>query len=119
METFQPRNNTGCHQIEDYTYKVRKDKDTPIGIKKEYSWILEEIPQGDICLAFYVVHQYARVSIDGKVVYSLMPSGENTLCKTVGCNWVMVPLYPEDAGKEILVETIPVYENCKDRPVEF
>lgn len=119
IEVYQERKNVESRQIEDYSCWEIKDVKTPLGVKKRYSWMVEDTPKGDTCLAFYVVHQYAEVSIDGKVVYSLMPAKQNQITKTTGSNWIMIPLYPEDAGKEICVEITPVYENCKDRAVDF
>lgn len=118
-KVFQARKNTEGYQVENYSCQTIIDDSTPVGSKKKYSWIAEDIPKGDTYLAFYVVHQYVEVSIDGEMVYSLMPSEKNKLCRTVGCNWVVVPLYPEDKGKEISVITVPVYENCQNRSIEF
>lgn len=119
ITVYQERQNTGYQQIEKYSCHIIEDKVTPIGIKKEYRWNLESTPKGDTCLAFYVVHQYVEVSIDGKVVYTLAPSEQNQISKTVGSNWVMIPLYQEDTGKEICVTIVPVYENCKDKTIDF
>ena len=52
-------------------------------------------------------------------LYSLKSSGNNWFSKTPGSNWVMIPLYREDAGREVRVEITPVYENFRDRQVDF
>lgn len=119
IEVFSGRHNTGYREFKDYTYREIQDEKATIGIKKEYSWRLTETPKGDTCLAFYVVHQYVEVFIDGKVVYSLMPSEQKQIGKTTGSNWVIIPLYPEDEGKEICVVTEPVYKNYQNRTIDF
>lgn len=119
IEVYQERQNTGYQKIENYTFREIEDEAMPVGIKKEYTWILEETPRGDVCLAFYLSHQYAEVFIGEHEVYSLRTSAENRLSKTTGSNWVMIPLYPEDAGKQIRVITAPVYENYKNSTIDF
>lgn len=115
----QARTEQSLMTIENATVQEVEDPDTPIGIKREYCFRLGEDMVQNTSLAFYTVHQYVIVSIDGKAVYSLMPSGEHHLTKTLGSNWVMIPLYDTDAGKEVRVEVIPVYESFKNRTVTF
>lgn len=115
----QARTEQSLMTIENVTVQEVEDPDTPIGIKREYYFRLGEDMVQNTSLAFYTVHQYVIVSIDGKAVYSLMPSGEHHLTKTLGSNWVMIPLYDTDAGKEVRVEVIPVYESFKNRTVTF
>ncbi|MGN0413615.1 MAG: sensor histidine kinase [Lachnospiraceae bacterium] len=100
-----------CREIEDPA--------TPIGIKKEYTFTLDEKLYEDTCLAFYTVHQYVEVLLDGEMEYTLMPSGKNRISRTVGSNWNMIPIYREDAGKTVQVRITPAYESFRDREVEF
>lgn len=118
-EVSQRRTDKGFSVIDNYTCVEISDDDTPIGVKKEYTFYLNEALENDVHLAFYTVHQYVDVYLDGKNIYSLKPSEENTISKTVGSNWVMIPLFREDAGKEIRVVITPVYESFRDREVEF
>ncbi|MGN0374429.1 MAG: sensor histidine kinase [Butyrivibrio sp.] len=113
------RHNSGCKVTENYRIEEVEDEEAPVGVHKVYTWTVPEMSQGDNCLAFYVVHQYVRVYLDGEQIYSLMPAEKLPFGKTVGSNWVMIPLYNEDTGKEIKVVITPVYESFRNREVEF
>lgn len=104
--------------VRDISCREVEDKDTPIGIRKEYYFTIKEGLEKDSSLAFYTVHQYVEILIDNRLVYSLKPSGKLPM-KTIGSNWTIIPLYREDAGKEIHVNIIPVYESFRNREVEF
>ncbi|MGN0431577.1 MAG: sensor histidine kinase [Lachnospiraceae bacterium] len=119
IEVLQSRNDSGFVTVKDYTCRELEDTLAPIGIKKEYVFTISEELDNDTCLAFYTVHQYSDVYLDGKKIYSLRPAEENRISNTVGSNWIMIPLYREDAGKEICVEITPVYESFRDREVTF
>ena len=105
--------------ISDVTITEKEADDTPIGIIKDYRFKLQDNLGGDTSLAFYTVHQYVTVSIDGKEVYKIVPSGEKRITKTVASSWVMIPLYAEDSGKEVSVEITPVYESFRNRQIDF
>ena len=93
--------------------------DAPAGVIKTYTFTLgDEIPY-DTSLGFYTVHQYVTVWLDDRVVYSLTPSGQQRMTKTVGSNWVMIPLQQKDAGKTVKAEITPVYESFRNRKVDF
>lgn len=117
VEIKRSRNDSGFSRIDDYSCREIRDADAPIGVRKEYTFFLSNTLESDTHLAFYTVHQYVDVFLDGENIYSLQPSRENRISKTVGSNWVMIPLYREDAGKEICVEITPVYESFRDREV--
>ena len=117
VQIKRSRNDSGFSRIDDYSCREIRDADAPIGVRKEYTFFLSNTLESDTHLAFYTVHQYVDVFLDGETIYSLQPSRENRISKTVGSNWVMIPLYREDAGKEICVEITPVYESFRDREV--
>ena len=94
------------------------DAEAPIGVTREYHLELDGLLDRDCCLAFYTVHQYVEVYIDGTLVSQWKPAPDSFI-KTVGSNWTMVPLYREDAGKDILVRLMPVYEAVREREVTF
>lgn len=100
-------------------YQELERADTPIGILHQYTFSLEEGLARDTHLIFFTVHQYARVYLDGERIYSLEPSRDNYISRTVGSNWVVIPLYREDAGKELQIEITPVYKSLRDKEVEF
>ena len=114
----QDRTNSGIAMVEDYVCRDIENAGAPIGVVKEYTFPVSEAIGGNTYLAFYTVHQYVDVYIDGQQVYSLKPSGEQPI-QTIGSNWTMIPLYREDVGKQIRVEITPVYESFRNRQVEF
>ena len=119
VEIRQSRSDSGFTAITDYTCVEIEDEDAPIGVKKEYTFTLSDNFASDEHLAFYTIHQYVSVWLDGENIYSLKPSGMKQIIKTVGGNWTIIPIYRSDAGKEIRIEITPVYESFRDREVEF
>ena len=119
MEIRQSRQEQDHVRISDYSCREVESKGTPIGVKKQYTFSVDEFLESDTCLAFYTVHQYVDVYMGGQLIYSLQPSANQKIGKTVGSNWVMIPLYREDKGKEICVELTPVYESFRNWKVEF
>lgn len=113
------RSASGYVAVEDVTETELTQKDTPIGIQKEYTFTLGDTILHDTSLAFYTVHQYVTVYLDGKEIYSVQPSGIHRFTKTVGSNWAMIPLYAADSGKEVKVDITPVYKSFRDREVTF
>ena len=114
----QSRSNSSFFIVRNASCREVENPNTPIGVMKEYTFTLEEGLERDTSLAFYTVHQYVEVYIDDQQVYSMKPSGK-LFIKTIGSNWTMLPLYREDAGKEIRIHIIPVYETFRNREVEF
>lgn len=115
----ETRSSEECRVVENYTEKEIADSSAPIGIRREYRWILSDTGEGDSALVFYIVHHYAEVYIGDELMYSLMPDDTNPVGKSVGSNWVVVPLYPDDSGKEIRIITTPIYESVRHRQVVF
>ena len=113
------RTTSGFEKVEGVTETELMREDAPIGIQKEYTFTLGDIIPHDTSLAFYVVHQYVNVYLDGEEVYSLQPTGSHRFTKTVGSNWVMIPLYAADSGKEVKVVITPAYESFRNREVTF
>ena len=105
--------------IQNVSCQETERADAPQGIVRQYTFTPGTLLTRDSCLAFYTTHQYVDIFIDGESVYSLRPSEESSIVRTVGSNWVMIPLYREDAGARILVEITPVYAGSADAPVEF
>ena len=105
--------------IERVTETKIKRADAPTGLINCYTFRLDEPIAHDTSLAFYTVHQYAAVYLDGELVCSLQPAGEHRITKTLGSNWVMIPLYAEDSGKTVRVEITPAYQSFQNRDVTF
>ena len=55
-DVFQARKTQDYHTVENVSKTEKQDADTPLGVKTEYSWTLEQIDEGENCLAFYIVH---------------------------------------------------------------
>ena len=119
ISVWQSRTDAGYIHVQDYTCREVEASDAPIGVIKEYTFSVSNSLERDTCLAFYTVHQYVDVWLGGERVYSLKPSGENYITRTVGSNWVMIPLYREDAGKNVRIEITPVYESFRNRKIDF
>lgn len=119
VAVVQTRRNSEITTIEAEEVSELVQEDAPIGMKTVYTFTLEDVIPNDRTLAFYTVHQYVTVYLDGEKVYSLQPAGENRLTKTVGSNWVMIPLYAEDGGKKVQVEITPAYKSFKNREITF
>lgn len=118
-DKFEERKGLDYETVEGYESSVREEADTPLGMEKIYTWTLPEAIKGDTSLAFYYVHQYVRVYIENKLVFSVFPSEQDRISRTLGCDWVMVPLYQEDAGKSVKIEIIPVYKATINREPQF
>ena len=115
---FNGRPNSGYETVTDYTCTEIKDDSAPAGVIKEYRFVIAEISEGDTHLIFYTTHQYSETYIDGELVYSIVSTGANDI-KTVGSNWIMIPISAQDAGKEVTVRITPVYKTFIYREVEF
>lgn len=118
-EVSNNRKSPGYTKLDEYTCVDVDDASAPIGTKKEYTFILDDVIGDNTQLAFYTVHQYVEVYFDGENVYNLKPSDKPRISKTVGSNWTMIPVYGDDVGKEVRVIITPVYESFRDREVEF
>lgn len=113
------RSDPGFAAVKDVTETEFAQEDAPIGIQKEYTFTLDDDIPHDSCLAFYTVHQYVTVYLDGEEIYSIQPAGSHRFTKTVGSNWTMLPLYAEDSGKKVKVDITLVYESFRNREVTF
>lgn len=119
IDIYQARKHTGYEVIQHPSSKKIIDKDKPLGMYTQYSWTQKKVLEGQNCLAFYVVHQYVEVYFDGKLMYSLKPNEKNRIGRTSANNWVLVPIYSEDEGKEIVINIIPSYKAVSSRDIKF
>ena len=116
-DVYYARNIASYATVENYSEREIEDSSAPIGIRKEYSWEFGDMDNGESCLMFYIVHSLAEVRFDGELIYSL--KADNTIGKSPSSNWVVVPLYDSDIGKEAVVTVTPVYKSVKDREISF
>ena len=118
-DVYAARDSRSFTIVDDYTLREFEDPDAPVGIRKEYSWVLDDFGTNENSLGFYLIHHYAQVYFDDELMYSLMPDPDNQISRGVSSNWVMIPIYPEDSGKEVRVVVTPAYKNVENRSVEF
>lgn len=119
VSVYVARDNRTYTVVNDYTVRNIEDPQAPAGIRREYSWVLDDIGTNDNCLGFYLVHHYAEVYLDDELVYSLMPDEDNKIARGVSSNWALIPIYPRDSGREVRVVITPAYSNVENREIEF
>ncbi|MBQ8280075.1 MAG: diguanylate cyclase [Roseburia sp.] len=104
------RGDTSFEIVRDYELAAYKNEDAPIGITQEYKWILQDIPEYNGCITFYIVHQAVDVYVGDELIYSLKVADHTSISKTTGYEWAKVYVDEEDNGKEIRVRVHPIYE---------
>lgn len=109
----------GYHEVHDVKKEVVEDATSPQGVIKRYTMSIDEFHTNANCFAFYVVHHYAKVYIENELVYSFYPTEKNEVGKTLGCEWVIVPIIHDDENKIITVELTPVYFDKVDADIVF
>ena len=119
VSVYVARDNRTYTVVNDYSVRNIEDPQAPAGIRREYSWVLDDIGTNDNCLGFYLVHHYAEVYLDDELVYSLMPDEDNKIARGVSSNWALIPIYPRDSGREVRVVITPAYSNVENREIEF
>ena len=119
VQVYEARSGQEQYTVEDVVFRETEDGSAPAGVRQTYKWTLPEQIEEDSCLAFYTVHQYIEVYFDEELMYSLAPQPDNRIGRTVGSNWIVVPLYPKDTGREVRVEVTPVYGSARTRTVTF
>ena len=119
VSVYVARDNRTYTVVNDYSVRNIEDPQAPAGIRKEYSWVLDDIGTNDNCLGFYLIHHYAEVYFDDELMYSLMPDEDNKIARGVSSNWALIPIYPRDSGREVRVVITPAYSNVENREIEF
>ena len=119
VSVYVARDNRTYTVVNDYSVRNIEDPQAPAGIRREYSWVLDDIGTNDNCLGFYLVHHYAEVYLDDELVYRLMPDEDNKIARGVSSNWELIPIYPRDSGREVRVVITPAYSNVENREIEF
>lgn len=115
----QSREMTDYTLIDNVVYEEIADESAPIGLVRQFRFTLDEQIAHDSTLIFKFSHQEACVYFADELVYTLHTSPELSIVRTPGVNWAMIPLYREDAGKEVLVTLTPVYDNYYTQSVQF
>ncbi len=109
----------GYHEVHDVKYEKIIDETAPQGVVKRYTMTIDDFHTNANCFAFYVVHHYAKVYIENELVYDFCPSKTTNVGRTLGCDWVIVPIIHDDENKIITVELTPVYFDVVEDEIEF
>lgn len=117
MVSLCSQNKTFLSRIKGETVVVKDVTTIDREKKKEYTFWLKQVEHSET-LAFYVAHNEVEVYVGDECVYFLR-SAKDDVFTTVGDTWVMIPLYEEDAGKEVRVLLTPLYENYQTEMPEF
>lgn len=117
-EVHTVRSESSYKTVTDALVKEIEDSSAPVGVRKQYSFTVENTNIDDASLIFYTVHQFAEVQLDGETVYSLT-SGNKGIGVSPSSNWTVIPLYPSDSGQQVKVTVTPVYKSVINREVEF
>lgn len=83
-----------------------------------YRRILPQEDMNDKVIIYNTVHMYLEVFIDGNKVYELIRD-EDAPVKTTGFCWNVISLVKEDAGKEIVFQVTPAYDDMKPKGTFF
>lgn len=119
ISVYQSRTIDKCEVLENYTETKVDDSSAPAGIRKVYNFKLSDITPTKDYLAFYIVHQYAEVYIDGELVYRISVNDNNRIASSPSSNWIFIPLDATDSGKEVEITLTPVYKSVVNRETEF
>lgn len=113
-DVLEVRPYTGYEILTDYSVRTIEDSTAPVGVKTEYLFHFDDLPENGKTLVFYTVHQNVEVYINDNCIYSLAPDKDNLFGKTPGNDWNTIPVYASDAGKDFKIDIIPVYESSLD-----
>lgn len=102
--------------VENVVHERIESETAPIGVIDEFRFTIGELGH-DETLSFVFYHQNAEVYLADECVYSL--KAEEGLVRTPGGIRAMIPLYEENAGKEVRVILIPLYRNYQDKTPSF
>lgn len=116
---YKARETRSYGTVDAYSVEQLADSDAPAGIRTLYRWTLQSAGTNENCLCFYVVHHSVQVYFDDELMYSLTPSEDNRIGRTVSSNWISVPVYPEDSGRDVTVVMTPVFESMTGFEPEF
>ena len=66
---YSARTTRTYDMVQNHTVKEIQDPSAPVGIRKEYRWILSDINTNENSLAVYLVSHYAAVWFDEERMY--------------------------------------------------
>ncbi|MBQ7926337.1 MAG: response regulator [Lachnospiraceae bacterium] len=113
LDRQEKRTVVGCQQIVDYRQESISEAE------KYFIWKIPELTPGGEYVGFYSSHVNVEVYLGEELVYSLYPDEENAFGHTTATSWNVIPLYPEDSGKELRIKFESVYDSFTRRSVEI
>lgn len=119
VEAHVPQEGQAAISIVPDSERYLEDTDAPCGVHKEYILSVPQDLNRDSYLVFYSLHHYADVFLGEELLYSLQPGSNHRIGKTLGCNWITVPLYREYAGRDLTIIITPVYDSFLDWTPDF
>ena len=93
------------------TYALGKchDSSSVVGFDNVLTWKIKEVPQIDPAIFFLTTHQEVKVYFDNELVYSVRQNPAQRFGFTAGMEYVYIPLFSSDLGKEVRVVLKPCY----------
>ena len=64
-DVYTARHIASYETVENCSVREIEDSSAPIGIRKEYRFVIGDMHNGESCLMFYIVHSFAEVRFDG------------------------------------------------------
>lgn len=113
------RKKKGTTALTDYTVTRVQDPNAPQGYYDLYTMKLTQSFNGEVYLAYRMVHEYTQVFVSGEIIYAIDRPNSNFFGKTVGNCWAMVPLFGSDYGRTIQIRIYPVYAGNAYVPSHF
>ena len=78
---------------------------------KIYSFTVKDPPRSGEALFVWMIHADARIYVDNELFFDSVINDHGRLSKSPGQYWAIVPLLPEDLGKEVRVEVRETYNS--------
>ena len=123
VSVFSPRYSPHYGTIINLTPETVQDDTAPMGTRTVFSWLMDAHCETGDYLCFYVSNNHVDVTVDGELIYALHSSDDQNDCEIVGksisSNWCIIPLEPEDAGKQFTVTLTPLIDDILPKNVEF
>ena len=116
---FSPRFSPYYGRIINLVPETVADDTAPVGTRTRYQWLMDAHCETGDFLCFYVSNTTVKVTIEEELVYTLRSDDSVSTGRTVSSNWCIIPLQPEDAGKQFTIELTPLVPETMHKEVEF
>ncbi|MCM1044176.1 MAG: GGDEF domain-containing protein [Candidatus Gastranaerophilales bacterium] len=114
--SIQERGSRGGYEIvTDYVEETVVDDQAPAGVRKIFTWTVQNVGDDYRELIFYGNHQSVEIYLNDECIYTMRPDEGNAFGHTPGHIWNLIMLSDEDNGKELRLELIPAYETAIEK----